>query len=147
MNERFRLMGFDDLDRVIEIERRIYEFPWTRGNFADSIESGYCCLVMEKGGFVVGYGVMMQVYDEAQLLNLSVAKDWQGMGLGSKLLMQFIDLAKKAGMKSFHLEVRPSNAAALYLYRHAGFIEIAVRPDYYPAKAGREDAILMRMDL
>ncbi len=147
MSEGFRMMGFIDLDRVIEIERRNYDFPWTRGNFADSIESGYCCLVMERSGFVAGYGVMMQVLDEAHLLNLSVAVNWQGMGMGKKLLMHFIDTAKGMGMNSFHLEVRPSNSVALNLYRRAGFSEIAVRPDYYPAEKGREDAVLMRMDL
>lgn len=147
MKETFRAMGFIDLDQVMEIEKEIYDFPWTRGNFADSIETGYHCIVMEKGGFMTGYGVMMQVADEAHLLNLSVSKNWQGMGMGRKLLEHFTTTAKKLGMNSFHLEVRQSNNAALGLYRRCGFEEIAVRPDYYPLEKGREDAVLMRRDL
>lgn len=147
MTETFRMMGFGDLDQVIEIERSLYEFPWTRGNFSDSIESGYICLVMERSGFMAGYGVMMQVEDEAHLLNLCVAKNWQGMGMGRRLLEHFMKVARCGGMKSFHLEARRSNNVALHLYRSSGFDDIAVRPGYYPAAKGREDAVLMRMDL
>ncbi len=143
----FRQMGFGDLDRVMEIEREVYDFPWTRGNFGDSIESGYRCVVMERGGFMAGYGVMMVVLDEAHLLNLSVAKNWQGMGMGRKLLENFMGIAKRESLKFFYLEVRLSNSVALKLYESAGFREIAVRPNYYPAATGREAARLMGAEI
>jgi ribosomal-protein-alanine N-acetyltransferase len=140
-------MGFDDLDRVMEIEREVYEFPWTRGNFKDSIESDYRCIVMERAGFVAGYGVMMVIVDEAHLLNLSVAKNWQGMGMGRKLLEHLMSIAKRESLKFFYLEVRVSNKVAQGLYESSGFSEIAVRPGYYPDKAGREDALLMGAEI
>lgn len=143
----FRQMGFGDLDRIMEIESEIYEFHWTRGNFVDSIESGYRCSVMERGGFIVGYGVMMIVMDEAHLLNLSVAKNWQRLGMGRQLLENFMEIAKGEGLKYFQLEVRLSNEVAMGLYKSAGFNEIAVRPNYYPARSGREDALIMGTEI
>lgn len=137
-------MGFDDLNRVMEIENAVYEFPWTRGNFADSIEANYHCVVMESGTFLAGYGVMLLAAGEANLLNLSVAKNWQGMGMGRKLLDHFVGMAKAQGASAFYLEARLSNNVAIGLYSSSGFIELCVRPNYYPAAQGREDAVMMR---
>lgn len=140
----FRQMGFDDLDRVMEIENTVYEFPWSRGNFADSIASGYHCVVMESGTFLAGYGVMLLAAGEANLLNLSVARNWQGMGLGRKLLDHFVSAAKTQRVCAFYLEARRSNTVAIGLYSSSGFDELCVRPNYYPAAQGREDAVMMR---
>ncbi|HWQ39127.1 MAG TPA: ribosomal protein S18-alanine N-acetyltransferase [Burkholderiales bacterium] len=140
---RFRPMREADLDRIARIEREIYSHPWTRGNFADSIEAGYGCRVMECGGELIGYGVLMLGVQEAHLLNLSVAAPWQGKGYGRALLMHFIDLARRSEADHLFLEVRPSNGAARRLYADVGFREVSVRRGYYPASPGREDAILM----
>ena len=143
----FRPMGYDDLDRVMAIEAELYEFPWSRGNFGDSIGSGYLCEVMERGGFLAGYGVMMTVVDEAHLLNLSVARNWQGFGMGRRLLGHFMHSARESALRYFQLEVRISNAVARSLYLSAGFEEVAVRPGYYPVSGGREDAVIMGVAL
>ena len=140
----FRQMGFDDLGRVMEIEQDIYEFPWSYGNFADSIASGYSCIVMENSGFFAGYGVMLMAAGEASLLNLSVAKNWQGMGMGRMLLEYFIGMAKRADARAMYLEARQSNKIAIALYASSGFDELCVRPNYYPAATGREGAVMMR---
>jgi ribosomal-protein-alanine N-acetyltransferase len=55
--------------------------------------------------------------------------------------------AKEAEMQDVFLEVRPSNAAAIALYHAEGFHEIGRRPRYYPAKGGREDALVMAKEL
>lgn len=140
-------MAMADLERVMQIEPAIYSHPWTRGNFEDSIKAGYNCLVMECGGVIAGYGVLMTGVREAHLLNLSVAAEWQGRGLGRYLLGQFIEIARGSDAVQIFLEVRPSNAAARRLYADSGFREIAVRRGYYPAAHGREDAILMGLVL
>jgi ribosomal-protein-alanine N-acetyltransferase len=140
---RFRPMREADLDRVIDIEPTLYTHPWTRGNFRDSIEAGYSCRVIECAGELAGYGVLMIGVREAHLLNLSVAAPWQRRGLGRALLVHFIDIARRAEADQLFLEVRPSNLAARRLYAEMGFREISVRRGYYPAMAGREDAILM----
>lgn len=143
----FRPMQFEDLDRVMEIEPKIYSHPWSRGNFADSLHAGYSCWIYESEGEVVGYAVMMSVLDEAHLLNISIAQDCQGRGMGRALLEHVIDIARRHGAQMMFLEVRPSNKNAIALYESIGFNEFSVRKGYYPAHNGREDAILMGLAL
>lgn len=143
----YRPMQESDLDAVMAIEPEIYSHPWTRGNFADSLKSGYSCWVMELDGELIGYGALMVVLDEAHLLNLSIARPWQGRGLGRALLAHFIEVARRHGGQMMFLEVRPSNTAAIGLYERMGFNEFSVRKGYYPAHHGREDAILMGLAL
>jgi len=143
----FRPMRVADLDAVIAVERTIYAHPWTIGNFRDSLHAGYSCWVMESAGQMVGYGVLMIGVDEAHLLNLSVASGWQRRGLGRALLQHFLRIARSCDAGRVLLEVRPSNVAARNLYEQAGFRELYVRGNYYPAEGGREDAILMEIAL
>jgi ribosomal-protein-alanine N-acetyltransferase len=139
----YRRMNARDLDALMAIENEIYPYPWTRGNFSDSLNAGYHCWVVECGGVIVGYSVVMIAAGEAHLLNLSIAAGWQRRGLGTALLHFIIKLARDYAAGKIFLEVRPSNTAARVLYGSAGFAEIAVRRGYYPAGAGREDAVVM----
>lgn len=143
----FVTMGADDLGEVAAIEAAIYEFPWSRLNFADSLTSGYSAWVCRRGGQMVGYGVMLVVVDEAHLLNLSIRSESQGRGYGRMLLGHLRGVARAHGAASLYLEVRPSNAGALALYRASGFAEVGRRRGYYPARGGREDALVMRSRL
>lgn len=136
-----------DLDRVAGIEAAIYPHPWTRGNFSDSLAAGYHCWIVECGGEVTGYTVVMIAAGEAHLLNLSVAEGWQRRGLGRELLGFVQRLAGQHGARRMLLEVRPSNRAARALYAQAGFREIAVRRGYYPAGEGRENAVVLQLEL
>jgi ribosomal-protein-alanine N-acetyltransferase len=144
---RYRRMAADDLDHVIAIENDIYAHPWTRGNFSDSLNSGYHCWMMEVAGEPVGYSVVMIAVGEAHLLNLSVAAGWQRRGLGSELLGFVVKLARDFLAQKIFLEVRPSNDPGRRLYARAGFAEIARRRDYYPAGPGREDAVILELTL
>ena len=96
---------------------------------------------------MLGYVVLMPAVDEIQLLNISIAREHQRKGLGRKLLDMAIKLAHDMRMCRMLLEVRPSNVAALVLYRGAGFREIGLRRGYYLADNGREDAIVMECKL
>src|SRR5450432_2478981 len=133
----FRPMRTADVDAILVIELDIYAHPWTAGNFRDSLQAGYSCWVMECIGYMAGYGVLMLGVDEAHLLNLSVAADWQRRGLGRTLLHHFIHIARDCEAQRMFLEVRPSNDAARALYADSGFRELHVRRNYYPAEAGR----------
>jgi len=144
---RFRPMRPMDLDRVGEIEEAIYSHPWTRVNFADSLQAGYHCWMLERDSVVIGYGILMFGIDEAHLLNLSIAAEAQRQGYGKALLAHFKRVARDLGARSIYLEVRPSNAVARELYRRDGFREIGIRRGYYPAHSGREDAIVMEQRL
>jgi ribosomal-protein-alanine N-acetyltransferase len=143
MLPRYRRMTAADVDAVVAIEDAIYPHPWTRGNFADSLQAGYHCWIVECGGAVSGYTVVMVAAGEAHLLNLSVAAPWQRRGMGRELLKFALKLARDYGAGRILLEVRPSNGAAIALYAQAGFAEIAVRRGYYPAGEGREDAVVL----
>ena len=140
-------MSMADLDEVAEIERRAYAYPWTRGNFEDSLGSGYTGLCIRDGsGHLLGYSVLMPVVDEAHLLNFCVAPTWQRRGLGARLLNWSIETARGSGFSALLLEVRPSNENALRLYERFGFELIGRRKNYYPApQRGREDALVMRL--
>ncbi len=144
---QLRPMQMADLDAVMAIEPTIYTHPWTRGNFSDSLNSGYSAWVLEANQKIIGYALLMMVPDEAHLLNLSVAKDQQKQGLGRYLLEHMLQIAKNHKAANLFLEVRPSNISAIALYENMGFCEMAVRRGYYPAHNGREDAVLMGLAL
>jgi len=136
-----------DLDEVLAIEYRVYPFPWGRGNFTDSMNSGYSCWVCRVSGELVGYFVVMLAVDEAHLLNIAISEKRQGMGFGARLLRQAMRVAQAGGGTMMLLEVRPTNEQALTLYRHFGFKQIGVRRGYYPADGGREDALVLTHEL
>lgn len=149
---QFRPMQMADLDAIMQIEPTIYSHPWSRGNFSDSLNSGYSAWVLLEQNKIIGYALLMMVLDEAHLLNLSVAKDYQKQGLGRLLLEHMIKIAKNHKAANLFLEVRPSNVSAIALYENIGFNEMAIRRGYYPAdpkqfKGGREDAVLMGLAL
>lgn len=140
-------MREEDLDEVMVIERRIYEFPWTRANFSDSIAGGHSVWVARSDNGVEGYCIIMAVVDEVHLLNLSVAPLAQGKGIGRGLLNWTETVARRHDAASVLLEVRPSNLRALGLYERVGYERVGIRRGYYPATRGREDAIVMRKPL
>ena len=146
-HDQFRPMQLNDLDAIMAIEPYIYPYPWTRGNFSDSLNSGYSAWVLLRNEVIIGYALVMMVLDEAHLLNLSIAKGHQKQGLGRVLLEHMIDIAKNNQAANMFLEVRPSNISAIALYENMGFNEMAIRRGYYPAKNGREDAVLMGLAL
>lgn len=146
---KFRPMNLLDIDAIMQIEPQIYSHPWTRGNFTDSLNSGYSAWVMTKPASdeIIGYALLMMVLDEAHLLNLSIAKNFQKQGLGRFLLEHMLQIAKNHHAANMFLEVRTSNISAISLYENMGFNEMAVRRNYYPAHHGREDAVLMGLAL
>ena len=143
----YRDMTDADLDAVVAAEARIHPFPWTRGNFADSLAAGHGAWAAQEDGQLTGYAVMMQVLDEAQLLNISVLPELQRQGRGTALLQYLFERARALGVTRMLLEVRQGNASGQALYRRHGFIEIGRRRDYYQAHEGREDAIVMVCEL
>ena len=146
---QFATMQVDDLDEVMPIETQIYPHPWSRGNFLDSLRSHYQSLTVRDGaGRLLGYFLVMEAVDEAHLLNISVAAEVQGEGLGHLLLHYAVDLARQHRMQMILLEVRVSNLRALHVYQRYGFVEIGRRKNYYPIDTStREDAIVMNLPL
>jgi ribosomal-protein-alanine N-acetyltransferase len=146
---QIRPMAPEDLDEVMRIEQAIYPFPWSRGNFNDSLRAGYdVWRFTDDGSRMLGYSVLMWAPDEAHLLNLSLDQPYQGQGLGEHCLRWLADDIHHRGAPALLLEVRPSNLRALRLYERIGMRQIGLRRGYYPHFNGkREDAVVMRCAL
>jgi ribosomal-protein-alanine N-acetyltransferase len=142
-----RAMRSDDLSRVSELEDASYDFPWSQGVFSDCLRAGHPCWVLCVDALIAGYGILSTGAGEAHILNICIAADYRGQGLGRHLLRRLLDIARWNGAERVFLEVRPSNPLAKSLYESLGFKEIGKRPRYYPAKSGREDAIVMVLEL
>lgn len=136
------------LDEIVPIEAAAYEHPWTRGNFVDSLNSGYQAQMLSANGVVIGYFVAMMGVDEVHLLNITVAPAWQGQGWGRVLLDALALWARGQGAQWLWLEVRVTNIRAQRIYEHHGYRRVGERKGYYPAARGRrEDAIVMSLKL
>ena len=143
-----RAMTADDLASVVAIEQLAYDFPWSEGIFRDCLLAGYHAVVLERvPGSLDGYAIMSLAAGEAHLLNLCIHPALRRQGLGRYLLDHILDRATGAGAERIYLEVRPSNHAAIVLYGEAGFVEIGRRRDYYRARRGREDAVVLTLEI
>jgi len=140
-------MHQEDVETVCTLEDRSYEFPWTAGIFTDCIKAGYPCWVLCEGETIIGYAILSMGAGEAHILNLCIDPDCRGRGLGRHLLGRLLNIARWNGAERVFLEVRPSNPLARQLYESVGFVEVGRRPRYYPAKTGREEAIVMALEL
>jgi ribosomal-protein-alanine N-acetyltransferase len=147
MEAGFEPMSEARLDEVVAIERRAYGHPWTRGNFSDSIKSGYEAQLLICGKNIIGYFVAMQGVDEVHLLNITVDPGYQGQGWGRVLLDALALWARSQRAQWLWLEVRTSNARAQQVYQRYGYRRVGERRNYYPADRGREDAIVMSYKL
>ena len=147
---RWKTRAVSDLDRVMVVEAGAYSFPWTRGNFIDSLAAGYVAELLEDAASrdLVGYFVAMPGVDELHLLNLTVAPQHQGRGHARALLAAVESAARQRGLGTLWLEVRVTNERALNLYERYGFHRAGRRRGYYPAAGGRrEDAVVMTLPL
>jgi len=145
---QFEPLTPERLNQVMAIERQAYEHPWTRGNFLDSLQSGYQAQILSAGDVVLGYFVAMKGVDEVHLLNLTVAPRQQGEGWGRVMLDALALWARGQGAQWLWLEVRVSNARALRIYECHGYRRVGERKGYYPAAHGlREDAVVMSLKL
>jgi len=144
---RFRAMGHFDLKEVMAIETQAYSFPWTEGIIRDCLRIGYRCRILEVQDRIEAYGILSIVAGEAHILNLCVRPESFGQGLARSMLRHLLDVARINAAMTIFLEVRPSNPRAVMLYQRAGFCEVGIRKDYYPAPSGREDALVMAKEL
>ena len=136
-----------DLPPVMQIEEQAYPFPWTPGIMSDCLTSAYYCYIYEVNNEIRGYIIFNTVLDELHLLNICIAPAYQNKGYGQLLLDWLIDFARVNKIKTLYLEVRSSNRAAIQLYETSGFNEVGCRHAYYPAKNGKEDALLFAYEL
>ena len=145
--QTIRRMLDSDLDVVLTNERRAYTHPWSEGIFRDCLKNGNDCFVLEASSRLIGHGVLSVGAGEAHLLNVCVHPDCHGHGFGCTLVEHLIQEARNSRATTMFLEVRPSNVVACKLYENLGFNEVGVRENYYPAFKGREDALVLAIEL
>lgn len=134
-----RDMQIADLEPVVAIEQLISQSPWSLKQFEQSLNDSKVLVSADK---IIGFAVIASVIDEAEIHNLAVHPDHQGMGLGSLLLDDALAQLPRA-IRLLHLEVRASNFPAIRLYLQRDFVQVGERRDYYKTEHGREDALLM----
>lgn len=142
-----REMTMDDLDAVIDIERRCQPRPWPATHFFHAVGANSLVypIVGERGSTMVGFAVARYVADEIHIENIGVHPGHRRRGIAMLLMQHLFTRGEKLGSKCVHLEVRESNLAAIALYRKLGFEQTGVRKGYYTDS--RENAILMTKSL
>lgn len=138
-----REMEFDDIDGVLEIEKRTFSTPWSRNSFEMEIRENLLStyIVAEYDGQIVGYAGMWTIIDEGHITNIAVDEGYKGRHIGNYLLIALIKYCANNGIYRMTLEVRKSNMVAINLYKKHGFEEAGIRKDYYVDE--KEDAIVM----
>lgn len=140
-NLEFRVFTKADLELVLSIENTVHISPWKPSSFEPCFTGRSQGWLVFDGNELCGYAIVSMVVGEAELLNMSVAKNYQGKGVGSALL-EYVCHKVRQKCDNFFLEVRESNDAAIALYEKFYFCEVGRRHNYYPAKKGREDALI-----
>jgi len=145
---RFAPMTEAALDAVLAIEAQAHPHPWQRPHFADCLASGYQAQLLLAGESLLGYFVVMKGYEEAHLLNITVAPEQQRQGWARVMLDALIIWARGQDMQWVWLEARASNTRAAHVYKACGFRYAGRRKQYYPVESGeREDALVMSLKL
>jgi ribosomal-protein-alanine N-acetyltransferase len=142
-----REMQISDLDQVLRIEKASFGSPWKMTHFLHEIEKNRWAVnwVVVDGERVVGYVCCWCIHEELKINNIAVHQDERGRGLGRWLMLHVLAEALERGCRSATLEVRPSNVAAISLYRSFGFDEVGRRPNYYATEG--EDAVVMGAEI
>lgn len=149
----FRPLGLNDLTDMMQIEREVFELPWSAGQMKDSLLAAHCQtwgICSEQTGEIMGFAVLSLVLDEVELLTLSISSSFHRQGYGEKLLKFLLDKAQEAKAEKVFLEVPEFNQAAMNLYLKCGFFKIGSREKYYPSlnqDQARENAVLMKLVL
>ena len=136
-------MGLADMDSIHQLECLCHSHPWSKKLFISNFGKRYFNHVILDDNKVSGYFVASSVAGEVTLMNIVIAPDKQGQGLGCQLLQFLIELSREKEEQEIWLEVRASNISALALYEKLDFVEVDRRKDYYPCENGREDAVIM----
>lgn len=136
-----------DIPAMLATEQAATAYPWAESSFRSSFSERYFNAVAMVNEQIAGFYIGELVAGEASLFDIAVHPAQQGKGIGKALLSHFLDEAERRQATDCWLEVRASNQKAIALYQQLGFHQVGVRPAYYPARVGKEDAILMAMSL
>ena len=142
MKIEIREMMAEDLPKVAALEQRIFSTPWSEKSFSTSLVSentGYFTAWVD--GVFAGYCGYLRSFSEADITNVAVGEEFRSRGVGYAMLHAMMESGRKKGIERYTLEVRVTNAAAIWLYEKLGFESVGIRPGFY--EKPREDALIM----
>ena len=135
------------LSDVLKIESASNITPWSEGIFLKTLQSRSISFVITSEEKVIAFCIANTVLDECHLQNIAVIEELRGKGIGTFMLNILFKRAKLSDLDTVLLEVRESNEIARKFYRDNGFKELSVRKNYYKAENGRENAVIMRLEV
>ena len=146
----FKKLSPKEIDTILSIERGSTNYPWTKKQLSDSISnSNNLSYALAFESQIIGYIIAMPSIGSADILIVTVHKDFKRKGYGSTLILRLLNELSKKNIRSIFLEVRKSNFPAISLYLSLGFKEISVRKNYYTKNSNqnsiKEDGIMMRL--
>ena len=134
-NIEFYRMVQEDADGVARVEAARMPVPWSRQSFWEeaSHTDAYYLIArdVDRDNLIVAYAGCWVLANEGHITNVAVDPDYQGQGLGRRLMNELTSRVKALGVDSMTLEVRPSNTVAINLYTSLGFRSVGQRPKYY----------------
>lgn len=127
------LMTLEDLDEVLQIENDSFPNPWKRQHFIHELKNNDLCelYVLKENDEIIAYGDIWYMFENCDLTNIAVKKQYRRKGYGSKMLRHLIKTACKRGCEFMHLEVDVTNNVAIKLYEANNFEIVRTRKGYY----------------
>ena len=132
---------------VLNIEAASNLTPWSKKTFQKILENRSISFVIRSNESVVAFCIANKVLDECHLQNIAVIEELRGKGIGTFMLNILFKRAKLSDLHIILLEVRESNKRARKFYQNNGFEELFIRENYYKTKNGRENAVIMRLEV
>ena len=136
-------MNADHLEELERLERICFSRPWSKRMLAEELENACAAFLVaeDETGAVLGYAGLLVMMDEGYITNVAVFPEYRRLGVAAKIIDVYMNFAKANDLAFLTLEVRPSNTAAIALYRRFGFEEVGRRKNYYDLP--REDALIL----
>jgi len=135
-------MRQEDLDQVMEIEKKSFSDPWNKSFFSQDIDNQSALpLVAKADDNIIGYVCLWKILDEIQISNIAVSPERRRRGIGEEMMQRILKMAQEEDYRRISLDVRISNKAAINLYEKFGFREAGRRKNYY--RHPQEDALIL----
>ena len=144
MHVRIVPMNADHLEELEKLERICFSRPWSRKMLAEELENQCAAFLVAQDSItqqVMGYAGLLAMADEGYITNVAVFPEFRRQGVAAKLIAVFENFARGNKLAFLTLEVRPSNTAAIALYKGFGFEEVGRRKNYYDLP--KEDALIL----
>ena len=136
-------MNADHLEELERLERICFSRPWSKRMLGEELENQCAAFLVaeDENGTVLGYAGLLVMLDEGYITNVAVFPEYRRLGVAAKIIDVYMNFAAANDLAFLTLEVRPSNEAAIALYRRFGFEEVGRRKNYYDLP--KEDALIL----